>query len=112
LPRATIIRMIIPRYSLRWLLALITICGGLSLVLSYAFRGHAWAVGFMAGLGSLAVIAILHAVAFSVAWLLSQLSYIASGSTPIAGGQSPFAGGGSPLAPPQAADPEPPAIMS
>ena len=104
--------MIIPRYSLRWLLALITVCGCLSLVLSYAFQGHAWAIGFAAGLGSLAAIAGLHAAAFSVAWLLSQLAYIAGGSKSAGGGQSPFAGGGSPLAPPQAGDPEPPAIMS
>ena len=104
--------MIIPRFSLRWLLALITVCGALSLVLSYAFQGQAWAIGFMVGLGSLAVIAALHAMAFSIAWLLSQLSSIASGSSPQAGGQSPFAGGGSPFTPPQAPDPEPPAIMS
>jgi hypothetical protein len=104
--------MIIPRYSLRWLLALITVCGGLSLVLSYAFQGHAWAVGFMVGLGSLAVVAVLHAVAFSIAWLLTQLSNVASGSDTAAGGQSPFAGGGSPFSTPQTADPEPPAIMS
>jgi hypothetical protein len=103
--------MIIPRYSLRWLLALITVCGGLSLILSYAFQGQAWAIGFTVGLGSLAVVAALHAVAFSVAWLLTQLSSIASGS-PKSQGQSPFGGGGVPFATPQAADPEPPAIMS
>jgi len=102
--------MIIPRYSLRWLLALLTVCGGLSLVLSYAFQGQAWAVGFMVGLGSLAVVAALHALAFSVAWLLTQLSYVAKGSKPE--GQSPFGGSGTPFATPQAADPEPPAIMS
>ena len=64
--------MIIPRYSLRWLLALLTVCGVLSLVLSYAFQGHAWAIGMILGLGSLVVVIALHAVAFSVAWLLTQ----------------------------------------
>jgi hypothetical protein len=106
--------MIIPRYSLRWLLALLTVCGGLSLVLSYAFQGQAWAIGSIVGLGSLIVVVALHAVAFSIAWLLTQFYYLAVGGSgsPPAGGQSPFAGGGSPLAPPQMGDPEPPAIMS
>ena len=105
--------MIIPRFSLRWLLALITVCGGLSLILSYAFQGSAWAIGAIVGMGSIVVVVALHAVAFSIAWLLTQFFYIASGSSaPKSGGQSPFAGGGSPFAPPQAADPEPPAIMS
>ena len=105
--------MIIPRFSLRWLLALITVCGGLSLILSYAFQGSAWAIGAIVALGSIVVVVALHAVAFSIAWLLTQFFYMASGSSaPKAGGQSPFAGGGSPFAPPQAADPEPPAIMS
>jgi hypothetical protein len=105
--------MIIPRFSLRWLLALITVCGGLSLILSYAFQNHSWAIATIVGLGSLLVVVALHAVAFSVAWLLTQFSYMATGSstTKAGGGQSPF-GGGSPFAPPQAADPEPPAIMS
>lgn len=106
--------MIIPRFSLRWLLALITVCGGLSLILSYAFQGHAWAIGLIVGLGSLLVVVALHAVAFSIAWLLTQFSYMATGNfTAKSGaGQSPFGRGGSPFAPPQAADPEPPAIMS
>jgi hypothetical protein len=106
--------MIIPRYSLRWLLALITVCGGLSLILSYAFRGQAWAIGLMVGLGSLLLVIALHAAAFSVAWLLTQFSYMASGSSAAKGGigDSPF-GGGSPFAPPvPTTDPEPPAIMS
>jgi len=106
--------MIIPRFSLRWLLALITVCGGLSLILSYAFQSHSWAIATIVGLGSLLVVVALHAVAFSLAWLLTQFSYMATGgSTPKSGGgHSPFGGGGSPFAPPQAADPEPPAIMS
>ncbi|MCI0359443.1 MAG: hypothetical protein L0211_13280 [Planctomycetaceae bacterium] len=105
--------MIIPRYSLRWLLALLTVCGCLSLVLSYAFQGHAWAIGSILGLGSLIVVVALHAVAFSIAWLLTQFYYMAAGNSPSkSSGQSPFASGGSPLAPPQMGDPEPPAIMS
>ena len=104
--------MIIPRFSLRWLLALVTVCGGVSLILSYAFQGSAWAIGLLVGLGSLLLVLLLHASAFSIAWLLTQLSYMAAGrSSPGAGDDSPF-GGDSPFAPPARPDPEPPAIMS
>lgn len=100
--------MIIPRFSLRWLLSLITVCAGLSFILSYAFRGHAWAIGLSVGLSSLVLVVALHAASFSAAWLLTQLGYVLSGgSVPKhGGGASPFA------APTQSADPEPPAIMS
>jgi hypothetical protein len=102
--------MIIPRYSLRWLLALITVCGGLSMILAYAVQGQPWAIGAMVGLAALAVVVALHAAAFSVAWLLTQFAYMFFAGEPKGGGgQSPF---GAPLVPTQAADPEPPAIMS
>jgi hypothetical protein len=101
--------MIIPRYSLRWLLALITVCGGLSMILAYAVRGQPWAMGTIVGLTALMVALALHAAAFSVAWLLTQFAYMFFGDQPKGGGgQSPFA---APLVP-AAADPEPPAIMS
>lgn len=105
--------MIIPRFTLRWLLALVTVCGGVSLILSYAFQGSAWAIGLLVGLGSLLLVLVLHASAYSVAWLLTQFSYMATGrSASSAGGaDSPF-GGDSPFAPPARPDPEPPAIMS
>jgi hypothetical protein len=101
--------MIIPRFSLRWLLALITVCGGLSMILAYAVRGQPWAIGASVGLAALSVVVALHAAAFSVAWLLTQLAYSVYGDTPKGGGgQSPFAA----AAPAPTADPEPPAIMS
>lgn len=103
--------MIIPRFSLRWLLALITVCGGLSMILAYAVQNKPWAIGAVAGIAALAVIVALHAAAFSVAWLLTQFAYMAfGGANPKAGGgQSPF---GTTLTAVQQADPEPPAIMS
>ena len=101
--------MIIPRYSLRWLLALITVCGGVSMFLAYAVRGEPWAIGACVGLAALGVVVALHAAAFSVAWLLTQFAYaMFGGDSPKGGGQSPFAA--APVAP--LADPEPPAIMS
>ena len=64
--------MLIPRFSIRWLLGLTTLCAGLSLVLSYAVRGDAWALGVFAGLGSLLVLAVLYAAAFAAAWMTSR----------------------------------------
>lgn len=105
--------MIIPRFSLRWLLALLTVCGGLSLVLSYAVREQPWAIGISVALASLLVLFALHGATFSVAWLLTQLGYLFAGPRGKPGdGQSPFASAVSLASTSQAADPEPPAIMS
>jgi hypothetical protein len=103
--------MIIPRYSLRWLLALITVCGGLSMVLAYAVQGQPWAIGASVGFAALALVVSLHAAAFSIAWLMTQFAYtIFGGAGPKSGGASPF--GQSPFVPTPRPDPEPPAIMS
>jgi hypothetical protein len=102
--------MIIPRYSLRWLLALLTVCGGFSMILAYAVQGQTWAIGTTVGVAALALVVALHAAAFSVAWLLTQFAYtLFGGATPKSGGQSPF--GESPFVATRP-DPEPPAIMS
>jgi hypothetical protein len=104
--------MIIPRFTIRWLLALITVSGGLSLVLASAVRQESWAIGAVVGLCALALMFALHAAAFSCAWLLTQFTSSVGGSSlpKGGGGQSPF--GNSPFAAVQPADPEPPAIMS
>ncbi|HZN35037.1 MAG TPA: hypothetical protein VFB80_14510 [Pirellulaceae bacterium] len=81
--------MIIPQFSLRWLLGLTALCAGISLILSFAMRGDGWAVGSAAALGSVAAVAILHVAAFLGAWLVSQMSIGLFGRR--AEGQSPFA---------------------
>ena len=95
--------MLIPRYSLRWLLVLITAAGAVSLVLSYAFppRAHHWAIGMSAGLGCLALLMTMYALTFLTAWVVSQLeTAIFRGP---AGGTSPFAVNppASPFGPPE-----------
>lgn len=81
--------MIIPRFSLRWLLALVTVCAGLSLVLSYAMRGEPWAIGIAVGIGTLLSIFVLGAFMFCIAWLISQV--LSSGKGWRYQGESPFA---------------------
>ncbi len=86
--------MLIPRYSLRWLLGLTTVSAGISLVLSYAVRGHAWAIGITAGLWTFVAVAVLFVTAFLCAWLIDRV-----GSTTKTGGA-----GRSPFGPQAAAD--------
>lgn len=81
--------MLIPRYSIRWLLGLTTLCAAVSLVLSSAVRGEAWAIGISAGLASLFVVALLHMGAFLLAWMFSRMGSNAAGNR--AAGDSPFA---------------------
>ena len=80
--------MLIPQFSLRWLLVLTALCAGISFFLSYAFRGEAWAIGVAAALGSVVGLAVLYVVAFLSAWLITQM---ASGLYRQPLGQSPFA---------------------
>jgi len=101
--------MVIPRFSILWLMGLTLVCAFLSLILSFAVRGEQWAIGVMAALGSVVALVALYIVAFFVAWLLAQIeqalrsagpqpvSPFQAGSTPTA---SPFA----PVAPPVAID--------
>jgi uncharacterized membrane protein len=103
--------MVIPRFTLLWLLILVTACAGVSFVLSFAHQGHPWALGFLAGLAGLAGIFVLHAAAFSLAWIYTQLGYILRGPA-VVRGDSPFKPGKAPEVPSQVVDPEPPAIMS
>lgn len=98
--------MVIPRFSIRWLLGLTAVCGAISLVLSYAARGEPWGIGATVGLASFVLLFVLHAVAFCVAWLLSQIFAVtdvrSATDNPFA--QSPTLGNSAPVeGPPEAA---------
>lgn len=81
--------MIIPQFSLRWLLGLTALCGGFSLVLAYAIRGQTWAIGMTAALGAVFLLFLLYEAAFSVATLMTQGKKAIFGTPPT--GDSPFA---------------------
>jgi hypothetical protein len=104
--------MLIPRFSIRWLLGLTTFSAGISLVLAYAVRGNPWAIGIVAGLWTVVIIALFYSAAFLSAWLFNQ--FVAgplarprqTSDSPFAAPQpasAPFA-----LAPQPAADSPPP----
>jgi len=82
--------MLIPRYSLRWLLGLTTFAAVVSFVLSYAVRGHAWAIGVAAGLWSLVAVGLAYIAAFLVAWFIAQAT-IATRTRHSVAASSPFA---------------------
>jgi hypothetical protein len=102
--------MLIPRFSLRWLLGLTTAFAVLSLVWSFAFRGHAWALGMSAAVNGLVLLFAFHAGAFLIAWLLSQGSTALAANPKVAAGgeavplESPFA----PVPPVASPPPSPP----
>jgi hypothetical protein len=80
--------MLIPRFSIRWLLGLTTFSAGISLVLSYAVRNHAWAIGVMSALWTFVVAGVFYALAFLAAWWVNRMN---EGRRPKQG-ESPFAG--------------------
>jgi hypothetical protein len=90
--------MLIPRYSLRWLLGLTTLCAVVSLVLASAVRGEVWAVGVIAVLASAVLLAGLHVGTFLAAWMLSLFERATFSKLPQEGG-SPFATTDSPFGP-------------
>ena len=48
--------MLIPRFSIRWLLGLTTFSAVVSLVLASAVRGRPWALGVMAGVSAALIV--------------------------------------------------------
>lgn len=65
--------MLIPQFSVRWLLALVAVCALLFWVFSQALAGTSWAVGISVAVISLIVIFCVHAVFFWLTWLLAVL---------------------------------------
>jgi len=90
--------MLIPRFSIRWLLGLTTFSAGVSLVLAYAVRGQPWAIGIVAGLWTVVIIAVFYASAFIMAWLLNHF-LAATLLKRRADGGSPFAVSGTAASP-------------
>lgn len=73
---------LIPRYSLRWMLGLTTACAFLFAVFGMAARGHAWAICVSAGVGSLVLIAMIHALLYGCLSALTSLTCSRAGTSP------------------------------
>jgi cytochrome bd-type quinol oxidase subunit 2 len=63
--------MLIPQFSLRWVLGVTAACGVLSLVAAMALRGSAWAMSLTIAAASVAATLLAHGAMFFVVWLFS-----------------------------------------
>ena len=86
--------MLIPQFSIRWLLALTTVCAVIFSVFGLAYRGNSWAQGVSVAIVSMVIVFAFHAFTFTVIWGLSTVF----GRGGQQRGSSPFAG--QPITPP------------
>lgn len=96
--------MLIPRFSLRQLLAVTTASALFCYVIALATRGHAWAITISIAISSILLAFAVHAMVFAVAWLLALAGSLFTKRTVAA---SPFASAALPpqfVTPPE--DPE------
>jgi hypothetical protein len=60
--------MLVPQFSIRQMLAIVTALGVFSLVVSLAMRGHAWAMSLVITCVTLLVAFLLYGLCFFAAW--------------------------------------------
>jgi hypothetical protein len=60
--------MLIPQYTIRWLLGVMTVCAGLFSILALGVRGVIWAAAVSIALGSLVILMLLYALLFALIW--------------------------------------------
>jgi len=82
-------RVLIPQYSILWLLAITTVCAVILSIVALGLRGHTWAAGVSIGILSVVILAFVYALVFAVAWLFSLIVGLV-GRGPKGPGHSPF----------------------
>lgn len=65
--------MLVPRFSIRTLLIMLSLSAVACLIIGMGFRGQHWAWGASIGLLSLLVTMLVHAAWFSVIWFFARL---------------------------------------
>lgn len=65
--------MLLPRFTIRTLLIVVTLGAFASLIIGMAVRGETWAWGVTIGLLSLLFTGLVHAAWFGLVWLLTQM---------------------------------------
>ncbi len=83
--------VLIPQFSIRWLLAVTAGCAVVFSVFGLAARGSLWAAGVSIAVGSLVLLLLVHAAAFGLLWVFAELAGRFSRSA--RGGSSPFGPG-------------------
>lgn len=80
--------MLIPQFSIRWLLALTAVCAVIFSIVGLAIRGNAWAAGVSIGIGSLVVLGLVYGALFAMVWVFSVVTSFRGRRARL--GQSPF----------------------
>jgi len=71
--------MLMPRFTIRTLLAVLTLCACGFVVIGTAYRGQFWAWGVTIALVTLIVTMLVHAALFGIVWLFSRMSVASAG---------------------------------
>ncbi|NLY00578.1 MAG: hypothetical protein GXY83_31160 [Rhodopirellula sp.] len=79
--------MLIPQFSIRWLLAVTAVAAVIFSVVALGVRGEHWAASVSVGLLALAILVGFYGLLFFLVWLFS----LAAGRHARSGGASPFA---------------------
>jgi len=77
--------MLIPQFSLRWLLGATTLTAIVCAMVAWGLAGHRWAQAVSIGLGALVLLMLVYGLLFTVIWGLSLAVWRRAKS-----GQSPF----------------------
>lgn len=83
---------LIPQYSVRRLLWIMTVAALAFSIVALALRGNPWAIGVAVGLLALVVLAGVYAGVFAVFWAAAEMLAAIQRQAP-PGGRSPFADG-------------------
>jgi hypothetical protein len=65
--------MLLPRFTIRALLVILTICAFVFVIAGMAVRGQHWAWGITIGIVSVAFTLLIHAAWFGAVWALARL---------------------------------------
>ncbi len=65
--------MLLPRFTIRWILGFTLVCALLLLILRASITGGAWATGVSAAIGFVIVTLLVHGLCFGLLWLASQV---------------------------------------
>ena len=66
--------MLIPQFSIRWMLAVTAACAGVFTVVGLGVRGHTWAVGVSVAIAALAILMLVYAFLFGLVWAYASLT--------------------------------------
>jgi hypothetical protein len=64
--------MLIPQFTIRWLLGVTALSAVLFTIVGLAVRGSAWAQGVSAALVALALAMLVYALLFAMVWLIAE----------------------------------------